>query len=91
MTLGAGAKSPQSGSHMTTIIQNFTLVNLSSTAMSHLIGLPFEATIPSYSTHSTTYTQLFIIYAIGRYFRLYELSVFCPLIEEWGLSFSERH
>ena len=33
-------------------------------------------------------TRLFIVYAVGRYFRLWELSVFCPLVEEWGYHFS---
>ena len=56
MTLGAGAESSQSGSHMTTNIHNFTLVNLASTAMPHPTGLLFRATVPSHPTHSTTYS-----------------------------------
>ena len=55
MTLGAGAESFRSGSHVTTIIQNFTLVSLASTAMSHLAELLFGAMAPSHLTHLTTY------------------------------------
>ena len=41
MTLGA--ESFQSGSHMTTIIQNFTRVSLISTTTPHWVWLPFRA------------------------------------------------
>ena len=51
-----GAKSSQSKSHMTTIIQNFTLVSWISTATPHLVGLLFGATVLSHPTHLTTYT-----------------------------------
>ena len=37
------AKSSQSGSHVTTIIQNFTLVNLTSSIMPHRVWLLFGA------------------------------------------------
>ena len=87
VNLKAGAKSFWSRSHVTTINQNFILVNLTSTAMPHLVGLPFEATVLSHPIHSTTYTWLLIVYAVGRYFRLWELSVFYPLVQKWGLSF----
>ena len=36
-----------SGNHVTTIIQNFTLVSLTSSVTPHPAGLPFGATIPS--------------------------------------------
>ena len=38
-----GAESSQSGSHMTTIIQNFTLVGLTSTITTYRVWLPFGA------------------------------------------------
>ena len=85
------AKSSRSGSHVTTIIQNFILVSLISTATSHLFGLPFGATILSNLTHLTTYTWLLTVYVNRRYFRLWELFVFCLLIKEWGLSFLGCH
>ena len=34
------------------------------------------------------YTWLFIVHAVGRYFRLWKLSVFRPLVKEWGYRFS---
>ena len=55
VTLGAGAESSQSESHVTTIIQDFTLVSLTSTATPHLARLPFRAAVPSHSTHLSTY------------------------------------
>ena len=48
-------ESSQSGSHVTTIIQNFTLVSLTFSMILHPIGLPFEAVVPSLSTHSSLY------------------------------------
>ena len=69
-----GTESSQSGSHVTIIIQNFTLVSLTSTTIPHLVGLSFRATILSHSTHSTTYalnsspsTQLESIFGCGNY------------------------
>ena len=41
-----GAESSQSGSHMTTIIQNFTLVSLTSIIMPHSVWLLFRASGP---------------------------------------------
>ena len=35
--------------------------------------------------------RLLTVYAVGRYFRLWELSVLCPLVEEMRLLFLERH
>ena len=40
------AEGSQSGSHVTTIIQNFTLVNLTSTTTPHRVWLPFGASGP---------------------------------------------
>ena len=45
----------QSGSHVTTIIQNFTLVSLTSSVTPHPAGLPLGAAIPSLPTHSSPY------------------------------------
>ena len=36
-------------------------------------------------------TRLLTVYAVGRYFRLWELSVFHPLVEEMRSSFLEHH
>ena len=55
MTLGAGAESSQSGSHVTTIIQKFILVSLASTATPHSPRLAYGAMVPSHFMHSTTY------------------------------------
>ena len=49
------AEKSRSGSHVTTIIQDFTLVSLTSSVMPHLAGLPLEATVPSLFTHSFPY------------------------------------
>ena len=89
MTLRAEVDSSQSGSYVTTIIQNFTLVSLTSTATSHSVRLSFEATVLSHPTHSITYTWLLLVYAVGKFFRQWELSMFCPLVQEWDLSFLE--
>ena len=50
-----GAESSQSGSHMIKIIQNFTLVNLTSTTRPYPARLLFGATVPSHSMHLITY------------------------------------
>ena len=50
------AESSQSRSHVTAIIQNFTLVSLTSTAMPDPIGLLFRAAVFFHPTHSTIYT-----------------------------------
>ena len=54
MILKAGAESSWSGSHVTTIIHNFTLVSLAFIATPHPAGLPFRATVSFHLTHSTT-------------------------------------
>ena len=91
MTLEAGVESFWSGSHMIIIIQNFSLVSLTSTTMPHLVGLSFGAMIPFHPTHFTTSTLPLNVYVVRRYFWLWELSIFCPRVKEWGLSFLEHH
>ena len=46
----------QSGSHMTIIIQNFTLVSLISITTPYPAGLPFRAMVLSYLIHLTTHS-----------------------------------
>ena len=41
---------------MTTIIQNFTRVSLTSNVMLHLVELPFGAAVPFLPTHLSLYT-----------------------------------
>ena len=48
-------ESSRSGSHMITIIQNFTLVSLTSSMTPHPIGLPFGAAVPFLPMHSSLY------------------------------------
>ena len=55
MTLGARAESSQSRIHVATIIQNFTLVILTSTVTPYQVGLSFKAVVSSYPTHLTIY------------------------------------
>ena len=50
------AKSSRSGSYVTTIIQDFTLVTLTSTVTPHPVELPLKAAVPSHPMYSTTYT-----------------------------------
>ena len=50
------AESFRNGSHVTTIIQNFTLFSLSSSVTPHLVELLLGAAVPSLSTHSSPYT-----------------------------------
>ena len=90
MTLGAGAESSWSGSHMTTIIQ---------TSLWSAWPLPQVFTQPGSHLESRFFlilrtqppTRLLTIYAVGRYFRLWKLSVLCPLVEEMRLSFLKCH
>ena len=49
------AKCSWSRSHVTTIIQNFTLVSLNSSLTLHPVGLPLGAVIPSLPTHLSPY------------------------------------
>ena len=48
-------ESPRSGSHVTTIIQNFTLVSLTSIVTPYPVELPLGAAVPSLPTHSSPY------------------------------------
>ena len=58
------AKGSQSRSHVTTIILNFTLVSLTFTMTSHLVGLLLEVAVSFFFTHlifyilNSLYTQL---------------------------------
>ena len=54
-----GAESSQSGSYITTIIYNFTLINLTSTTTPHLVGLSFGASVLSHPINLTTYALNF--------------------------------
>ena len=90
VTLGAGAESSQSGSHVTTIIQT-----------SPQSAWPPPQRLTQSGSHlkprfllilrTRPPTQLLTVYAVGRYFWLWELSVLCPLVEEMRLSFLEHH
>ena len=66
MTLGA--EGSRSGSHVTIIIQNFTLVSLTSTTTPHRVWLSFGASGPFFDLCtrllSILRTQPFIVYAI---------------------------
>ena len=90
MTLGAGIKSSQSGSYVTTIIQNFILVSLASTTMHHPAGLPFRAMIPSHPMHSTIYL---ILYCLCSWKVFLAIKTICALPTYWEmrLSFLKRH
>ena len=55
MTLRARTESSQSGSHMIIIIQDFTLVTLTSIITPHLVGLLLRAAVSSHPMYSTTY------------------------------------
>ena len=46
----------QSGSHITTIIQNFSLVSLTSSVTTHPAGLPLGVAVPSLPTHLSPYS-----------------------------------
>ena len=85
-----GAESYRSGSHVTIIIWNFTLVSLSSITIPHLAGLAFRATVLSCLIHSTTYLTPYCLCIRKIFFvveTIYVLSIY------WGmrLSYLERH
>ena len=63
-----GAESFQSRSHITAIIQNFTLVSLTSTVMPHPVKLPFGAAVPSHPTNLTPMysTSYYLYHRAGR-------------------------
>ena len=90
MTLGAGAESFQSGSHVTTIIQTSPWL---AWPPPECLTQPGSHLEPQFFLILRTQppTRLFIVYAVGRYFRLWELSVLRPLVEEMRLSFLKRH
>ena len=90
ITLGAGAESSQSGSYVMTIIQ---------TSPWSAWPSPQRLTQPGshlkpwflFILHTRPPTKLLTVYAVGRYFRLWELSVLCLLVKEMRLSFLKRH
>ena len=90
MTLEAGVESSQSKNHMTTIIQNFTLVSLAFIAMSHPAWLLFRAVVPSYSMHSTIYSTPHYLHS-RKVFPA--VGTICALLTCQGmrLSFLKRH
>ena len=63
-----GAEGSRSGSHVTTIIQNFTLVSSTSTTTPHRVWLPFGASGPFLDLRTrsllTSRTRPLIVYAI---------------------------
>ena len=66
-------ESSQNGSHMTTIIQNFTLVSLISTVAPHPIELPLGAAVLSLPTHSSPYTLISLRTRLSTHLSLYAL------------------
>ena len=90
VTLGAKAESSWSRSHVTTIIQNFTLVNLTSTAMPHPAGLLFKTMVLSHLTHLTTYLTPHCLHSRNLFPALVTICVL-PTCQEIRLSFLERH
>ena len=54
------AESSQSGSHITTIIQNFTLVSLTFIVTPHPVELSLGAAVPSLPTYLSFYTLNFL-------------------------------
>ena len=90
MTLGVGAESSRSGSHVTTIIQTSPW---STWPPPQRLTQPGSHLEPRFLLILRTRppTRLLTVYAVGRYFRLWKLSVLCPLVEEMRLSFLERH
>ena len=63
---------------------------MTSTVTPQRVGLLFGAMVLSHPTHSKAYIWFLTVYIVGKYFRLWKLSVFC-LLEKWGLSFLEYH
>ena len=90
MTLGARAKSFRSGSHMKTIIQTSPC---SAWPPPQRLTQPGSYLEPQFLLILRTRppTRLPIVYAVGKYFQLWELSVLCPFVEEMRLSFLECH
>ena len=90
VTLGAGAESSRSGNHVTTIIQTLPWSVWPPLQRLTQRGSHLE---PRFLLILRTWqpTQLLTVYAVGRYFRLWKLSVLCPLVKEMRLSFLERH
>ena len=90
MTLGAGAESFRSGSHVTTIIQTSPW---STWPPPQRLTQPGSYLEPRFLLILCTRlpTRLLTVYAVGKYFRLWKLSVLRPLVEEMRSSFLERY
>ena len=90
MTLGAGAESFRSGSHVMTIIQTSPW---SAWPPPQYLTQPGSHLEPRFLLilHTRAPTWLLTVYTVGRYFRLGELSVLRLLVEEMRLSFLERY
>ena len=69
-----GVESSQSRSHITIIIQNFTLVSLTFIVMPHPVGLLLGAMVPSLFMHLTSHHYVYIpakrIFHLNIYLRL---------------------
>ena len=90
VTLRGGAKSSRSGNHMTTIIQDFLLISLTSTTMPHPTGLSFRAMVPFHPTYLTTYMTPHCL----RSWKVFPaMGTICvsPTCRGMGLSFLEYH
>ena len=90
VTLGAGAESSRSGSHVTTIIQTSPW---STWPPPQRLTQPGSHLEPRFLLILRTQppTRLLTVYVVGRYFRLWELFVLCPLVEEMKSLFLELH
>ena len=90
MIFGAGAKSFQSGSHVTIIIQTSPW---SAWPPTQCFTQPGSYLEPQFLLILCTrpLSRLLTVYVVGRYFWLWELTVLYPLVEEMRLSFFERH
>ena len=85
----------RSGSHMTIIIQNFTLVSLNSTMTPHPVELLLGVTVSSLSTHLTAYILVslhtWFLTVTSVYQPKHSAKVFisdCLLVETCSLLFS---
>ena len=90
MTFGAGVESSQSGNHVTTIIQTSPWSTWPPLQHFTQPGSHLEPRF-LFILRTRPPTRLLTVYAVGRYFRLWELSVLRPLIEEMRSSFLKRH
>ena len=66
-------ESSQSGGHVTTIIQNFTLVSLTSSVTPYPVRLPLGAIVPFLPMHLSFYTLVSLHTCLPMYSSLYAL------------------